>query len=244
MSGPKTVVITGGAGGIGTAIGRQLAEEGYRIILGDLRAEVSEVANELRKETSGDVLGYTVDVADAGSVSKFFENIFKSDIDIDILINNAGITRDTTFRKMTFDQWDIVIKVNLYGAYHCTKMVIDGMIRRGFGRIVNISSISRYGNIGQANYAASKAGLVGLTLTLAKELARYGITVNAISPGLIETEMVKAIPEQVMANMLKRIPSGRLGRPDEIASLVSFLLSERAQYINGEIINVNGGFFF
>jgi 3-oxoacyl-[acyl-carrier protein] reductase len=145
---------------------------------------------------------------------------------------------------MTYEQWDSVIKVNLYGSFNCTKEVVEDMIREGFGRIVNISSISRFGNRGQANYSASKAGLVGFTMTLAKELAKYGITVNAISPGIIDTDMAKTIPEPIMSDLIRRIPEGRLGRPDEIASLVSFLISEKAQYINGETINVNGGFFF
>lgn len=246
MSGKRTAVVTGGSGGIGTAIGKQLAEENYMVILGDLRDDVSDVAKKISLQTSGEVSGYTVDVTDSISVSKFFKRISEQagNGHADILINNAGITRDATFRKMTYKQWDSVIKVNLYGSFYCTKEVVEGMVKDGFGRIVNISSISRFGNRGQANYSASKAGLVGLTLTLAKELAKHGITVNAISPGVIDTEMVKTIPEPIMSDLVKRIPEGRLGRPDEIASLISFLISDKAQYINGEIINVNGGFFF
>jgi 3-oxoacyl-[acyl-carrier protein] reductase len=246
MSGKRTAVVTGGSGGIGTAIGKQLAEENYMVILGDLREDVSDVAKKISLQTSGEVSGYTVDVTDASSVSKFFKRISEQagNGHADILINNAGITRDATFRKMTYEQWDSVIKVNLYGSFNCTKEVVEGMVKDGFGRIVNISSISRFGNRGQANYSASKAGLVGLTMTLAKELAKHGITVNAISPGVIDTEMVKTIPEPIMSDLVKRIPEGRLGRPDEIASLISFLISDKAQYINGEIINVNGGFFF
>lgn len=246
MSGKRIAVVTGGSGGIGSAIGKQLAEENYTVILGDLKNEVSEVAKKLSLQTSGEVFGYTVDVTDVNSVSSFFKKISDQtgNKHVDIMINNAGITRDATFRKMTYDQWDSVIKVNLYGSFNCTKEVVEGMIQEGFGRIVNISSISRYGNRGQANYSASKAGLVGFTMTLAKELAKHGITVNAISPGVIDTDMVKTIPESIMSDLVRRIPEGRLGKPEEIASLISFLISEKAQYINGEIINVNGGFFF
>jgi 3-oxoacyl-[acyl-carrier protein] reductase len=244
MSGKKTAVITGGSGGIGISIGKQLAEENYTVVLGDLRDQVFNIAKEISLQTSADVFGLNVDVTDPNSVNTFFKKIAEQTGHVDVLINNAGITRDATFRKMTYEQWDSVIKVNLYGSFNCTKEVVEDMIREGFGRIVNISSISRFGNRGQANYSASKAGLVGFTMTLAKELAKYGITVNAISPGIIDTDMAKTIPEPIMSDLIRRIPEGRIGRPDEIASLVSFLISEKAQYINGETINVNGGFFF
>lgn len=246
MSSNKSVVITGGAGDIGKAIGKQLASEGYDVVLVDVRENIITVAEELSEATGRRVLGFTMDVTDPESVKRSFLSVQRR-LNVNNLfglINNAGITIDSTFRKMTYEQWDSVIKVNLYGAFNCTKEVVEGMIQNKSGRIVNISSISRFGNYGQANYSASKSGLVGFTMTLAKELGKYGITVNAISPGIIDTNMSKTIPEPIKSEMLKRIPLGRMGKPQEIAYLLSFLISENANYINGEVINVSGGFYF
>jgi NAD(P)-dependent dehydrogenase (short-subunit alcohol dehydrogenase family) len=163
---------------------------------------------------------------------------------IDILVNNAGIVKDKSFVKMTSEMWDDVISVNLTGTFNCTKAVIDGMLERNYGRIVNISSvIGRMGNRGQANYAASKAGIIGLTQTLAKEFADKGVTVNAVAPGFIGTDMLKSVPAKIMEKILAQIPMGRLGKPEEIASAVAYLVSPEAGYITGQVIDVNGGLY-
>jgi len=163
---------------------------------------------------------------------------------IDILVNNAGIVKDKSFVKMTSEMWDDVISVNLTGTFNCTKAVIDGMLERRYGRIVNISSvIGRMGNRGQANYSASKAGIIGLTQTLAKEFADKGVTVNAVAPGFVGTDMLKAIPANIMEKILAQIPMGRLGKPEEIASAVTYLVSPEAGYITGQVIDVNGGLY-
>jgi NAD(P)-dependent dehydrogenase (short-subunit alcohol dehydrogenase family) len=163
---------------------------------------------------------------------------------IDILVNNAGIVKDKSFVKMTSDMWDDVISVNLTGTFNCTKAVIDGMLERQYGRIVNISSvIGRMGNRGQANYAASKAGIIGLTQTLAKEFADKGVTVNAVAPGFIGTDMLKSVPAKIMEKVLAQIPMGRLGKPEEVASAVSYLVSPEAGYITGQVIDINGGLY-
>jgi 3-oxoacyl-[acyl-carrier protein] reductase len=163
---------------------------------------------------------------------------------IDILVNNAGIVKDKSFVRMTSEMWDDVISVNLTGTFNCTKAVIDGMLERQYGRIVNISSvIGRMGNRGQANYAASKAGIIGLTQTLAKEFADKGITVNAVAPGFIGTDMLRSVPANIMEKILAQIPMGRLGKPEEIASAVTYLVSPEAGYITGQVIDVNGGLY-
>ena len=163
---------------------------------------------------------------------------------IDILVNNAGIVKDKSFVKMTSEMWDDVISVNLTGTFNCTKAVIDGMLERRYGRIVNISSvIGRMGNRGQANYSASKAGIIGLTQTLAKEFADKGVTVNAVAPGFIGTDMLKSVPAKIMEKILAQIPMGRLGKPEEIASAVTYLVSPEAGYITGQVIDINGGLY-
>jgi len=163
---------------------------------------------------------------------------------IDILVNNAGIVKDKSFVKMTSEMWDDVISVNLTGTFNCTKAVIEGMLERKYGRIVNISSvIGRMGNRGQANYAASKAGIIGLTQTLAKEFADKGVTVNAVAPGFIGTDMLKSVPANIMEKILAQIPMGRLGKPEEIASAVAYLVSPDAGYITGQVLDINGGLY-
>ena len=242
----KLAVITGGNGGIGTSIATTLADEGYIVGLGDLKDSVMQNAKEISRATSGNVYGESVDVTDPNSIHVFIDKMLNitGRNHIDVLINNAGITKDSLFSKMSYEQWVSVLNVNLNGAFNFTKEVIQGMIDNKYGRIINISSISRFGNKGQANYAASKAGLVGFTKTLATELGKFGITSNAVSPGIIDTEMIKTIPESIMQDFIKRIPERRVGRPEEVAYLVSFLASDKAAYITGEVININGGFFF
>jgi len=183
-------------------------------------------------------------VSDIEQVNKMKDEVVKQFGKIDILVNNAGIARDKSFIKMTPQMWTEVLSVNLNGTFYCTKSVIDGMVERKYGRIVNISSvIGRMGNFGQANYAASKAGTIGLTQTLAKEFASKGITVNAIAPGFIETDMAKSVPEEMIKKVVEKIPLGRLGKPDEVAGTVAYLVSEEGNYITGQVIDINGGLY-
>lgn len=183
-------------------------------------------------------------VNDFEQVKRMRDEVVKELGKIDILINNAGITRDKSFVKMTPQMWSDVLSVNLDGPFYCTKAVIDGMIERKYGRIVNISSvIGRMGNFGQSNYAASKAGLIGLTKTLAKEFASKGITVNAVAPGYVGTEMVKSVPKEILEKIIAQIPLGRLGEPAEVAGAVAYLVSEDGRYITGQVIDINGGLY-
>jgi len=183
-------------------------------------------------------------VNDFEQVIKMRDEVVRDLGKIDILVNNAGITRDKSFVKMTPQMWSDVLSVNLDGPFYCTKAVIEGMIERKYGRIVNISSvIGRMGNFGQSNYSASKAGLIGLTKTLAKEFASKGITVNAVAPGYVGTEMVKAVPKEILDKIIAQIPLGRLGEPSEVAGAVAYLVSEDGKYITGQVIDINGGFY-
>ena len=183
-------------------------------------------------------------ISDPGEVDTMVQSVIANLGKIDILVNNAGIVRDKSFVKMTHEMWNEVLSVNLDGAFYCTKAVIGNMLENKYGRIVNISSvIGRMGNRGQANYAASKAGMIGLTQSLAKEFANKGITVNAIAPGFTETDMLKGIPKNIMDTILSQIPLGRLGKPSEIAGAVAYLCSEDGSYITGQVIDVNGGLY-
>lgn len=187
---------------------------------------------------------YQANVNNFEEVNKMRDEIVKKFGKIDILVNNAGIVRDKSFVKMTPQMWNEVLSVNLDGTFYCTKAVIEGMLERKYGRIINISSvIGRMGNRGQANYAASKAGIIALTQTLAKEFANKGITVNAIAPGFIETSMLKTVPKDIMDKILAQIPLGRLGKTSEIAGAVAYLVSEDGDYITGQVIDINGGLY-
>lgn len=209
--------------------------------------DTKESAKEVSK--SIDSIGshseiYQANVNNFEEVNKMRDEIVKKFGKIDILVNNAGIVRDKSFVKMTPQMWNEVLSVNLDGTFYCTKAVIEGMLERKYGRIINISSvIGRMGNRGQANYAASKAGMIALTQTLAKEFANKGITVNAVAPGFIETDMLKGVPNNIMDAILKQIPLGRLGKPSEIAGAVAYLVSEDGDYITGQIIDINGGLY-
>ncbi len=202
--------------------------------------EVSELIDSMGKHS----IICQANVNDFEQVNRMRDEVVKQFGRIDILVNNAGIVRDKSFVKMTPQMWSEVLSVNLDGAFYCTKAVIEGMLERKYGRIVNISSvIGRMGNRGQANYAASKAGLIALSQTLAKEFAGKGITVNAVAPGFIETDMLKSVPKEIMEKILAGIPLGRLGKPSEVAGAVAYLVSEDGNYITGQVIDINGGLY-
>ncbi|MEM3268735.1 MAG: 3-oxoacyl-ACP reductase FabG, partial [Metallosphaera sp.] len=214
------------------------------VAIGDVR-NYDEGAESLRRKGLN-VVGLPLDVTDWDSCATFVTEslkAFNSD-HVDVLVNNAGVIRDSLFVKMSKEDWDFVIKVNLYGAFNMTKQVVETMIRSGHGRIINMSSLSWTGNIGQANYSAAKAGLIGFTKTLSKELGRYNITVNAIAPGFIDTPMTRSVPEKVREKFLQRLSIPRVGTPEDVAGLVVFLASDEASYITGEVIGVTGGLTF
>jgi 3-oxoacyl-[acyl-carrier protein] reductase len=231
----KVAVVTGGAKGLGQAIAISFAKEGARVIAADM--------GELTY-TEKNVIGYHLNVTDVEGVKAFFDEVVATYGKIDILVNNAGITRDAMTRKMTDDQWNQVIDVNLKGVFNMTRHIGPLMETNGYGSIINISSVvGVYGNIGQANYAATKAGVLGLTKTWAKEFARKGanVRVNAIAPGYIMTDILKTIPQDLLDGFAKLTMLGRLGQPEEIASAALFLASEESSYITGHTLNVNGG---
>jgi acetoacetyl-CoA reductase len=239
----RVALVTGGTRGIGAAITRCLSQSGAFVAAGYNRGR--ESAEKFARQMTGE--GATVSihqgrVDDIDDCSRVVKEVMDRFGRVDYLINNAGITVDKTVRKMTVDDWRQVLDVNLSGAFQMTKAVLEHMIERGSGRIVNISSvIGETGNIGQANYSASKAGLFGFTKSLALEMAQRGITVNCVAPGFIETEMVAAIPEAALAKVVEKIPQRRLGRPDEVARVVRFLLEDESSYITGAVYSINGG---
>ena len=235
----KVALVTGGSRGIGRAIAAELAREGARVfIFGRDLARARETAEELGENVSA----HQVDVADGEQVEQTIRQILSQSGKIDFLINNAGITRDALLARMSRQDWDLVLDTNLGGAFNCIKAVARPMSKQRGGRIVNISSvIGVMGNIGQANYAAAKAGLIGLTKTAAKELASRKVTVNAVAPGFIETDMTAGLPDKIKENILREIPLGCFGKVRDIASAVRFLLSDAAGYITGQVIHVNGG---
>lgn len=239
----KIAIVTGAASGIGYATSLKLASKGIEVIMGDVAQNIEEKAKEIKSATGSETIGLRVDVTDWNSCKEFYEKALKilSTDHVDILVNNAGIIRDALFVKMTQEQWDQVIKVHLYGAFNMTKQVVDGMIRQNWGRIINMSSASWQGNIGQANYSAAKAGIIGFTKTLARELGKYNITVNALVPGFIDTPMTQSVPEKVRVKIIDRIALGKIGKPEDVANLISFLASEEASYITGAIIEITGG---
>ncbi len=234
----KTALVTGGTRGIGAAISQRLANAGYSVAASYAGNE--EAAAEFEKATG--IGSFRWSVADYDSCADGIGKVEAAMGPIDILVNNAGITRDGMFHKMTPDQWRQVIETNLNGVFNMTHHVWAGMRERKFGRIINISSVNgQKGQIGQTNYAAAKAGELGFTKALAQEGARSGITVNAICPGYIGTEMVMAVPEKVRESIIAQIPVGRLGEPDEIARIVEFLASDDAGFITGSTLSANGG---
>ncbi len=240
----RVAVVTGGIGGLGTAICKTLAAAGRRVVAADLGANPERVARFEREVDGHDIRFAALDVADFDACAAFANDVQARDGSIDILVNAAGITRDTTLRKMGRSQWDAVMDINLDGVFNLCRHVVDGMVERGFGRIVNISSVNgQTGQFGQTNYSAAKAGMHGFTMALAREVARKGVTVNSVSPGYCETALVMAMPDEIRAGIVDKVPVGRLGRPDEIARTVEFLTADDAGFITGANIPVNGGLF-
>ena len=242
----RVAVVTGGIGGLGTAMCKALAEAGRKPVAVDfhgIKAEVVDKWKADRKAEGLDIPVYLGDVTSFESCAEVCKKIEAEVGPIEILVNNAGITRDAMFHKMTPEQWDQVIKTNLYSVFNMTKQVYDGMMDRGWGRIINVSSVNgQKGAFGQTNYAAAKAGMHGFTKSLALESARKGVTVNTISPGYIGTKMVTAIPKEVLdSKILPQIPVSRLGKPEEVAGLIIYLCSEEAAFVTVANIAINGG---
>ena len=239
----QVAVVTGAGRGIGHAIAVRLAREGARVAsVSRTEANAQKTADEINAARADAAKAYAVDVADQAAVQKAAEKIFEDFGRVDILVNNAGVTRDGLSMRMSMEDWDTVLNTNLKGAFNFIQAVMRPMIKQRSGRIINISSIAGLiGNAGQANYAASKAGLIGLTKTLARELASRGITVNAVAPGLIETDMTTVLSEEVRQNILKNVPLGKLGEPEDIAGAVAYLASAEAKYITGQVLTVDGG---
>ncbi|MET0934891.1 MAG: acetoacetyl-CoA reductase [Luteibacter sp.] len=240
----RTALVTGGTGGIGTAIVRYLARQGHRVAT-NYRDEAKAAAWREDMIRDGiDVVMVPGDVSDPVSAAAMVRGVEDLAGPVEILINNAGITRDTTFHKMDYQQWTEVVNTNLNACFNVTRPVIEGMRSRQWGRIVQISSINgQKGQYGQANYAAAKAGVHGFTISLAQENARFGITVNTVSPGYVGTDLVMAVPEDIRAKIVAQIPVGRLGRPEEIAHAVAFLTGEDSSWITGSNLAINGGHY-
>ncbi len=238
----KVALITGGAQGIGRVISEELAGQGAHVILGDVNLEGAEKTVAELKQAGAKASAVRIDVSSAADVQSAFDSIIKNYKPVDIVVNNAGITRDGLLVRMKEADWDLVMNINLKGSFLCSQQAAKQMMKQKSGAIVNIASIvGLMGNFGQANYSASKAGLIGFTKTLAREVAPRGIRANAIAPGFIDTEMTRVLEESVREKLVEQIPLARLGQPEDVARCVSFLVSEKASYITGQVISVNGG---
>jgi 3-oxoacyl-[acyl-carrier protein] reductase len=239
----RIAIVTGGARGIGRAISQQLAQRGANVVIADrLIDQAEQTAQELSEATGQRTFPVPLDVSDHESARSMAEKVLAEFGRIDILVNNAGITRDNLIMRMDESDWDAVININLKGAYNCVKAVLRPMMKQRYGRIVNISSVSGLaGQAGQANYSASKAGLIGFTKAVAREVASRQITVNAVAPGFIPTALTSDLPAELKDSMMKLIPAGRWGNPEEIAFAVAFLSSDEAAYITGQVLSVDGG---
>lgn len=237
----KVAIVTGAAQGLGKGIAEKLANLEAHVVVSDVNQEGAEITVSEIIEKGGSAEAFLCNVANEEEAKNLVEKTAEKHGKLDILVNNAGINRDTMLHKMNHAQWDAVIGVNLTGVFNTMHPASNIMRKQESGRIINISSASWLGNIGQANYAAAKAGVVGITKTAARELGRKNITVNAICPGFIDTDMTRGVPEKVWDLMVSKIPMGRAGKPEDVANCIAFLSSDQASYINGEVINVGGG---
>lgn len=240
----KIAIVTGAGRGIGREISVLLASFGAKIIVSDIAEGNSPTTVEESQSHGGHAQFFKINVSKTDEVNASVKEILKQFGKVDILINNAGITRDNLMMRLKEEDWDQVLNVNLKGAFNMSKAILPSMLKERYGRIINISSvIGLMGNPGQANYAASKAGLIGLTKAMAREVASRGITVNAVAPGYIDTEMTKAIPEEIKKKLIEIIPAGRLGTPRDVAEGILFLCSDQAAYITGQVLGINGGMY-
>jgi len=237
----RVALVTGAASGIGAATARRFAREGALVGINDADAAGAQAVAQEIQAAGGKALAVPGNVTKGAEVAEIVRQIAAAWGRVDILINNAGINKDAMAAKMTEEQWDAVLDVNLKGTFLCAQAVLPGMRERGWGRVVNTSSIGALGNIGQANYAASKAGVIGLTKTLALEYARYGVTVNCVAPGATMTRMMAGVPDKIKEQIIAKIPAGRVASPDDIAAVHCFLASDDAAYIVGQVIFVDGG---
>jgi 3-oxoacyl-[acyl-carrier protein] reductase len=237
----RVALVTGAGGGIGAATARRFAREGATVVVNDVDLELARpLVTELQKEGAR-ALSIAADVTARTDVEAMVDHVVGEFGRLDVLVNNAGVNRDAMSHKMTEEQWDQVLAVNLKGTFLCAQAVLAGMRERGWGRVINTSSVGSLGNIGQANYAASKAGVIGLTRTLALEYAKYGITVNCVAPGPVMTRMLAGVPVAIREKIVAKVPVGRIARPEEIAAVHAFLASEDAAFITGQVLFVDGG---
>ncbi len=238
----KVCVITGAAQGIGLATALKFVAEGARVALVDRQPAAVDAAVAQCRERGGEAAGFVVDVTDRAQVDAMAAAVRERFGRVDVLVNNAGITKDARLQKMTLEQFDAVIDVNLRGVFHVTQAFVDGMVAQGAGVILNASSVvGLYGNFGQTNYAASKFGVIGFTKTWARELGPKGLRVNAVAPGFVDTPILASMPDKVIEKMRAQVPLGRLARAEEIASVYAFLASDEASYVNGAVLEVSGG---
>jgi 3-oxoacyl-[acyl-carrier protein] reductase len=238
----KVALVTGAAQGIGKTISEELVRNGAHVVLGDVNLEGAQATADAINSSGGSASAVKIDVSNPDEVKQVFDSIMKDKKPLDIVVNNAGITRDGLMIRMKESDWDSVLNINLKGSFLCSQQAAKQMMKQKSGAIVNIASIvGVMGNFGQANYSASKAGVIGLTKTLAREVASRGIRVNAVAPGFIDTDMTRVLEESVKEKLIEQIPLARLGLPDDVARCVGFLVSDRSSYITGQVINVNGG---